>query len=183
MSYTPLKNSGNDEVDRLLDRIDKAPEQRPPPLPDHGFWYWYCAPWRKYAVVQGRARRREYWTFQLVNLAILVPLMIGGAGADPEANMVCGILLILLAAAVFAPTLAVSIRRLHDSGKHGALVLLNFIPIVGPLVLLVFFLLPSSPGENPYGLDPSGHQQDGSPCGFPASGGHGKGGGGGVVGA
>ena len=60
----------------------------------------------------------------------------------------------LYALAVFIPMLAVSVRRLHDIGKSGWWYLVGFIPYIGALVLLVFFVKDSQPGENKWGANP-----------------------------
>lgn len=65
------------------------------------------------------------------------------------------IIFAIFALIVFLPTLAVTVRRLHDSNKSGWFLLIYIIPIIGPLVILVFMLLPSTPGNNNFGPQPS----------------------------
>ncbi|WP_249138314.1 DUF805 domain-containing protein [Phenylobacterium montanum] len=62
----------------------------------------------------------------------------------------------LFALASFVPSLAVAVRRLHDSGKSGAWILVALVPVIGGLVLLVLYLLDGTPGDNQYGPDPKG---------------------------
>ena len=118
---------------------------------------WYLAVLKKYAVFEGRARRREYWFFALFNflIGIVLGLIAGVTGAfRSEAATWPVILVVLYALAVFIPGLAVSVRRLHDTNRSGWWLLIGFVPLVGSIVLLVFYLLDSQPGENQYGPNP-----------------------------
>jgi uncharacterized membrane protein YhaH (DUF805 family) len=65
-----------------------------------------------------------------------------------------GTLRIILMAAVFLPGLAVAVRRLHDTGRSGIVLLLGLVPVIGGLILLVFLILPGNPGPNRYGPKP-----------------------------
>jgi uncharacterized membrane protein YhaH (DUF805 family) len=117
---------------------------------------WFVAVLKKYAVFSGRARRKEYWMFTLIYILIAIVLgfldsMLGGAG----------ILGILLAIGLFVPSLAVTVRRLHDTDRSGWWVLIAFVPFVGWLVLLVFMVLAGTSGSNPYGEDPLGEAEPG----------------------
>jgi len=111
--------------------------------------------YRNYATFDGRAPRSEYWWFQLFN--VLVTLAIYAAGiAVAAVSRNAGFGLILVAAIVYAvltfvPSLAVTVRRLHDSDKSGWWLLIVFIPYVGALILLIFMVLDSSVGFNRYG--------------------------------
>ncbi|WP_273208724.1 DUF805 domain-containing protein [Marinobacter subterrani] len=114
--------------------------------------YWYMKALKQYVGFSGRARRREYWIFTAVNLAIAIVLgIIEGMLGGP------GILGGLFNLAVLLPTIAVTVRRLHDIGRSGWWMLIVLIPIVGAIVLLVFVLLDSKPGENQYGPNPKGN--------------------------
>jgi uncharacterized membrane protein YhaH (DUF805 family) len=115
---------------------------------------WYMQGWRKFAVFQGRSRRREYWTFLLVNPAIvgLLAVVDHMSGMfSKEAGI--GLLSFLFCLAIVLPSIAVGIRRLHDIGRSGWWMLLNLIPLVG-LVLFVFACFDSQPGDNAYGPNP-----------------------------
>jgi uncharacterized membrane protein YhaH (DUF805 family) len=125
-------------------------------------------PLRKYAQFEGRARRSEYWLFTLfqvlVTFAIAILIGIASASTDtPDAsgqdpNMVGGLLvlaLILFWLAMFIPSLAVTVRRLHDSDKSGFWLLLHLIP-VGGFVIFIFTLLDGTPGPNRHGPDEKG---------------------------
>ena len=127
-----------------------------------------------YANFQGRARRREYWMFTLINTVILILLQIpvqgavlamsaqeeGGSAATgfAGATLVFAVLLLIYALAVILPSIAVTVRRLHDSGKSGWWYLLNLVPF-GSLVVLVFCVLDSEPGSNKWGRNPKGLDQ------------------------
>ncbi|MFO6430271.1 DUF805 domain-containing protein [Erythrobacter sp. W302b] len=119
---------------------------------------WAMLPLKRYAVFEGRARRSEYWNFQLF---VILPLffMLGVAGAVNSDVLVGIIFLIWLG--LLIPSVAVTVRRLHDRGLSGWLVvlagLLSLIPFVGFLIGLGFIVvlaLPGTNGQNPYGPDP-----------------------------
>ncbi|HAN29162.1 MAG TPA: DUF805 domain-containing protein [Haliea salexigens] len=109
----------------------------------------------KYAMFGGRARRKEYWYFVLFNLlaSIILGVVDGITGTYSE-DAGLGLLGGIYALAVFIPSIAVAMRRLHDTGRSGWWLLLALIPILGFLVLLVFMLLDSEPGDNQYGPNP-----------------------------
>ncbi|MCM3600019.1 DUF805 domain-containing protein [Robertmurraya korlensis] len=112
---------------------------------------WYMKVLKNYIGFQGRARRKEYWMFFLFNFLItillsLIETMLG----------LGGILSGIYGLAVLLPSIAVSVRRLHDIGRTGWWMLLSFIPVIGLIVLLVFAVLDSQPGENKYGPNPKG---------------------------
>lgn len=112
---------------------------------------WYMKVLKNYVGFQGRARRKEYWMFFLFNflftiLLSLIETMLG----------LGGILSGIYGLAVLIPSIAVSVRRLHDIGRTGWWMLLSFIPVIGLIVLLVFAVLDSQPGENKYGPNPKG---------------------------
>jgi len=119
----------------------------------------------RYADFSGRASRSEYWYFALFYLLILIPVaalifigmdMTSITSAEPSMSMIGKIGLGLLGVAILAmiiPSLAVTIRRLHDIGRSGWWYLIAFIPF-GTLVLFVFSLLESQPGRNKWGPNP-----------------------------
>ena len=114
---------------------------------------WYIGVLKKYVVFQGRARRKEYWMFFLFNLLISIGLGIVDAFAGTTADGV-GVLGALYALGVLLPSIAVSIRRLHDTDRSGWWCLIGFVPIIGTIVLLVFFVLDGTPGDNRFGPNP-----------------------------
>jgi uncharacterized membrane protein YhaH (DUF805 family) len=118
---------------------------------------WYLDVIKQYAVFRGRARRKEYWFFLLFNLiASLVFTVIDymTGSLDPELGM--GLLSGLYSLAILVPSLAVTVRRLHDTDRTGWWLLIGMIPLIGAIVLLVFMLLDSQPGDNQYGAHPKG---------------------------
>jgi len=116
---------------------------------------WYLGVLRKYAVFDGRARRKEYWTFFLVNFIIAVVMGFMAGILWSILGLVVNIALWVYALAIIVPSIAVAVRRLHDTGRSGWWVLIGFIPIIG-LVLIVFLIQDSAPGENEYGPNPKG---------------------------
>jgi len=118
---------------------------------------WYVSVLRRYVDFSGRAGRSEYWWFALANAIVLIALTI--LGRVGESMGLGGILMVpyfLYLLAVLLPSLGVSVRRLHDTGRSGWWFLLAFVPVIGGLVLLVFFILDSTPGDNQYGPHPAG---------------------------
>ncbi|MBP1542210.1 MAG: DUF805 domain-containing protein [Prevotella sp.] len=92
----------------------------------------------QYAGFSGRARRSEYWWWTLFSLLwAWIPIV----------NILLGLIF-------FIPSIAVAVRRLHDTGRSGWWILLGIIPIIGGIVLLIFYCTDSQPGENQYGPNP-----------------------------
>lgn len=105
----------------------------------------------KYAVFGGRATRTEFWLFQAIHLPILIGLNIL---ASVNGSWLFLALAGIYVLATFLPSLAVSVRRLHDTGRRAWWLLLVFVPFgIGHLVLLIFFLM-GSDEENRYGPEP-----------------------------
>lgn len=116
-------------------------------------YYFICL--SKFADFSGRARRREYWTFVLVNCLIALLLLTLGLtfGEDsPASNIMVTIFYLIM----LVPSLSVSVRRLHDIGKSGWYMFLSLIPLIGGLILLVWSFMDSEPDENQYGENPKG---------------------------
>ncbi|MDC0761036.1 MULTISPECIES: DUF805 domain-containing protein [Brevibacillus] len=114
--------------------------------------HWYTSVLKKYVAFEGRARRQEYWMFTLFNIIVsmviaLVDYLIGTGS----------ILGMIYSLAVLLPSLSVTARRLHDTGKSGWWILLSFIPLIGAIVLLIF-LCKDSEGDNKYGANPKTSQ-------------------------
>ena len=116
--------------------------------------------WKRYRDFRGRSRRSEYWFIQLflvvTNIAVaIIDLALMGWDADRFiANGGGGIVGLVWILVTIVPALAVLVRRLHDTGKSGWWALVGFLPLVGAVVLLVFTVTDSSPGENKFGLSP-----------------------------
>lgn len=117
---------------------------------------WYLSVLKKYAVFDGRARRTEYWMFALFSIIVSVVLVFVDGILHTRTGSGVGILGSLYSLAVLLPSIGVSIRRLHDTGKSGWWLLLILIPLIGPIVLLVFMVSDSQPGQNQYGPNPKG---------------------------
>lgn len=131
---------------------------------------WMLLPLRRYAGFSGRSTRQEYWMFVLfcallygAAFVLLVAFAVtseqdGKPGVDAmPGGVAIGILLmVLLYLALFIPTLAVKVRRLHDQELSGWLVLLGFIPYLGWLIILIFMCIDGTPGPNRFGPDPKG---------------------------
>jgi uncharacterized membrane protein YhaH (DUF805 family) len=116
---------------------------------------WYIEVLKKYAVFNGRARRKEYWFFVLFNILISIVLsVVDGISGNFSMEAGIGLLSGIYALAVFLPSLAVTVRRLHDSGRTGWWILIAFVPLVGLIVLLILMVLDSNPGPNQYGENP-----------------------------
>lgn len=115
---------------------------------------WYVTVLQKYFVFDGRARRMEYWMFALVNLVIGLALVLVEAAVTGEVSEEGGALSTVYSLVVLIPSIAVSVRRLHDTGRSGWWLLISLIPIVGAIVLLVFMILEGDAGSNEYGPDP-----------------------------
>ncbi len=108
---------------------------------------WYLKVLKNYAVFNGRARRKEYWMFVLFNfiagflLAIIEGILGGITNTDQS------VLTIIYQLAILIPSIAVSIRRMHDTNHSGWWII---VPIAG----FIFTFLDGTPGENKYGYDP-----------------------------
>jgi len=114
----------------------------------------YLAVLKKYAVFSGRACRREYWAFALGNvlIAFALSLIEGLAGIAAETGT--SVLASLFSLAVLVPSLAVSVRRLHDTNRSGWWLLVALVPLIGGFVLLIFMVEDGTPGENQHGPNP-----------------------------
>jgi uncharacterized membrane protein YhaH (DUF805 family) len=110
---------------------------------------WYLEALKKYAVFGGRSRRMEYWYFVLFNIIVSIVL-----GAIDALLGTLGLLSGLYGLAILIPSLAVTVRRLHDIDRSGWWILIALVPLIGTIVLLVFALLEGTPGTNRYGLNP-----------------------------
>ncbi|HEY4504550.1 MAG TPA: DUF805 domain-containing protein [Candidatus Paceibacterota bacterium] len=123
----------------------------------------YLAVLKKYAVFKGRASRREYWYFYLMNLIIiglcyLIFVAMGGfkiGGAyDPVLWFI--IIAMIYFLAIIVPQVAITVRRLHDTNRSAWWLLITFVPYIGGLIFLILMVLASTPGENKYGPNPKG---------------------------
>jgi uncharacterized membrane protein YhaH (DUF805 family) len=126
---------------------------------------WMLLPYRRYAEFSGRSRRREYWLYTLFLYLVLAALdMLLGTndwtrtptGFGYASSLVGGggIVAGLFALVSLVPSLAVSVRRLHDQDRSGWMLLLVLIPLLGAFALLVLMCLEGTRGPNRYGPDP-----------------------------
>ncbi len=138
---------------------------------------------RNYAVFTGRASRSEYWWFALFNfiiglliaaifVAVLYFTLRSRLNASPMGAVISSDSILsdeeletwattltaiygLYGLLVFLPSLGVTIRRLHDSGRSGWNYLWVLFPFIGSIILLIFLLMPSMPAANKYGDEPA----------------------------
>ncbi|MER1996796.1 MAG: DUF805 domain-containing protein [Arthrobacter sp.] len=133
---------------------------------------------KKYATFSGRASRSEYWWWMLVNFVVVSVLstwtgIAAGTSVDQQTGALSSpgfmfpyALLMIWSLAILVPSLALMVRRLHDGGFSGWLILLGLIPFVGSIAILVFSLMPSKPegarfdaGAQQYGAYPQAPHQ------------------------
>jgi uncharacterized membrane protein YhaH (DUF805 family) len=133
-------------------------------------------PLKRFFDFSGRSRRKEYWLWILlliigyvVAMVLDVQLGLGGSAtsssefgdgtASASFNSQGGILTLIWLLVTFIPTLAVTVRRLHDVDKSGWFILLGLIPLVG-LYLIYLYVQPGTPGPNRFGPDPKAGETD-----------------------
>lgn len=117
----------------------------------------------KYATFSGRAPRSEYWFFGLFNVLVSIGLLVVfgilgaifmGDGGFLVGVAIAQVIYYIYCLAVFIPSIAVTVRRLHDINKSGWWWWIQLIPLAGVIVLLVFACTKGTDGENAYGPDP-----------------------------
>lgn len=138
----------------MLDKVT------PPPLPNsgmvnnhsaeanYGIMDWFKKGLRNYANFSGRARRKEYWYFVLVQMGLVIIAMILDAIIF---NSETGLFYIVVALGLFLPGLAVTIRRLHDTSRSGWWFLISILPLIGSIILLVFLASDTKLETNQWG--------------------------------
>ena len=117
---------------------------------------WYVKVLKKYAVFSGRARRKEYWYFALFNfiIGLVLSLIDVSIGLLLGFLWFYGVLSWIYYLAVLVPSIAVTVRRLHDTGRSGWWIFIGLIPFVGGIILFVYMVLDSQAGTNQYGPSP-----------------------------
>ena len=115
-----------------------------------------------YATFSGRARRSEYWWFSLFSA------LVGIAGLVVDLVLDTSFVNLLVTLALFLPGLAVSVRRLHDIGRSGWWLLIALVPLVGIILLLVWYCQDSQPQPNAHGPSPK-HSPIGDAGGYPST--------------
>ena len=129
----PVQNISN-QLDKLSDQ-NKAEEQ-------FNMIDWFVKCLKNYANFKGRARRKEYWFFVLCQfLLIFIAAIIDSILFDNPALFYS-----ITALGLFIPSLAVAVRRMHDIGKSGWLLLLSLIPLIG--LIVIFWLASETKQEN-----------------------------------
>ncbi len=109
---------------------------------------WYLQVLKKYVVFSGRARRKEYWYFALFSIIISIVLSV----IDNLIGFY--VLASLYSLAVLLPSIGVSIRRLHDTGRTGWWIFIGLIPLIGTVILIIYMVIDSQEGTNQYGPSP-----------------------------
>ena len=111
----------------------------------------------KYADFTGRARRAEYWWFVLMNFIVITAIAIVSLilySVSDTLGVLGIVIYAVYALAVIVPGVAVAVRRLHDTNKSGWMILVGLIPLVGGILILVFYFTDGDPGPNQYGPSP-----------------------------
>ncbi|MBC7866529.1 MAG: DUF805 domain-containing protein [Gloeobacteraceae cyanobacterium ES-bin-316] len=120
--------------------------------------WWKKVVLKNYANFTGRARRAEYWYFVLANVILVLPFyFVGmlGIGTDNSGLSILGISVYgVILLGTFVPTLAVSVRRLHDINRSGWFYFIGLIPLIGSIIILVWFFTDGNRFTNNYGADP-----------------------------
>ncbi len=117
--------------------------------------HYYLKVLNQYADFKGRARRKEYWMFVLFNLLIgIAAILLDNLMGWTLGAFTYGPLYLLYSLAVLLPCLGVAVRRLHDIGKSGWMLLILLIPFVGAIWFLILMISDSDPHSNKYGGNP-----------------------------
>lgn len=114
---------------------------------------WYLKVLKNYTGFTGRARRKEYWMFLVINMAISLVLQIVLGMISPELML---IVVGLYTLGIILPSIAVVIRRLHDINKSGWWMFISMVPLIGGIWFLVLMAKEGDSGPNEYGADPKG---------------------------
>ena len=122
---------------------------------------WYLKVFKQYLDFSGRARRKEYWMFVLFHFIALFLLMLIDTtiGTTVGEEGVGFFYLVYLVLAII-PSIAVSVRRLHDLGKSGVWFLINFIPFIGAIWFLILTCMEGENKSNQWGENPKGIGND-----------------------
>ncbi len=110
---------------------------------------WKLVVLQRFAKFDGRAGRAEFWWYVLANVVVYVALAILA-----QISALFLILYFVYALAMIVPSIAVAIRRLHDTDKSGWLLLIGLVPLIGAIILLVFYAIEGTNGPNQYGAAP-----------------------------
>lgn len=114
----------------------------------------------KYFDFSGRATRSEYWYFYLFNFLVVMVYYIAlfatliSGGSDSAGSAFLAVVFLIYSLAIIIPSLAVTVRRLHDTGHSGWWIFLNLLLVIGSIVLFIWFITDSDPDTNEYGDNP-----------------------------
>ena len=114
--------------------------------------HWYIDVIRRYTDFDGRADRPEFWWFGLINL--IISLLVWGIGVGAFGFLTGELLAVLYGLSTLLPVLGVDIRRLHDTNRSGWWMLIALIPIIGGIILIVFFASAGTQESNRFGPQP-----------------------------
>jgi uncharacterized membrane protein YhaH (DUF805 family) len=115
---------------------------------------WYIKVLKQFNDFKTRARRKEYWMFTLFSVIISTILSLIDKNLGTEVNTGTGLFGGIYSLLILVPTLSVSVRRLHDLGKSGWMLLIALIPLIGAIWLLILFCKDSQLEENKWGANP-----------------------------
>ena len=110
----------------------------------------YVDAWKKFADFGGRSRRKEFWFFWLINMVISYVLTLITSKLGVVGSIVTGV----FSLAILVPSLAVAIRRMHDIGKSGWWICINFIPLIGTIWYIILAAKDSEVTNNKWGACP-----------------------------
>lgn len=116
---------------------------------------WYLQALKRWSDFNGRSRRKEYWMFLLFNVIVsivlgIIDMLIGTYSMNTGVGVLSGVYMLV----VLIPGIAVTIRRLHDTGRSGWWILIALVPIIGGIWLLVLMFLDSQKESNQWGPSP-----------------------------
>lgn len=107
--------------------------------------------------LKGRMRRRDYWLYSLPVLLVFLPVFLYATPEATAANPLLDILSLVILGFVFWASLALNVKRLHDRNKSGWWVIVTFLPVIGPVFVIVELgILDGTKGTNQFGPDPKG---------------------------
>jgi uncharacterized membrane protein YhaH (DUF805 family) len=124
---------------------------------------WMLLPYKRYVDFSGRSQRKEYWMFLLFTMVVslLIDGTLGGSwsvltGLRHTPALAASILGGIFSLVNFLPSLAVAVRRLHDTDRSGWWIFIALVPVIGWIALIVFYCQDGTPGVNRFGEDPKG---------------------------
>jgi uncharacterized membrane protein YhaH (DUF805 family) len=110
---------------------------------------WYLKVLRQYVDFRSRTGRKEFWLFSLIHPLVIGTLLVIDELINFRHDSGIGLISSIYTVATFIPS--THVRRLHDTGRSGAWILLHFVPVVGSTVLFIFYCLKTLPHDNQWG--------------------------------